>query len=111
MSLRVLVLSSLIAAATITIVLAGPPVLAPADGSPIRIDRPNHVAVGDVNKDGHPDLVVATQTSAVAVFLGRGNGQFAPAPFGDKPQRHREHRDSYVLLCVLCAPVAEFSVP
>jgi hypothetical protein len=47
----------------------------------------------------------------VTVFLGRGNGQFAPAPFGDKPQRHREHRDSYVLLCVLCASVAEFSVP
>jgi hypothetical protein len=29
----------------------------------------------------------------------------------DRPQRHREHRDSYVLLCVLCASVADLSVP
>src|SRR5262245_9050448 len=82
MRLRALVLSSLIGSATITFALAGPPVLTPAEGPPIRIDRPNHVAIGDVNKDGHPDLVVATQTSAVTIFLGRGNGQFAPAPSG-----------------------------
>src|SRR5262245_36773405 len=54
MRVRALVLSSLIASATITFALAGPPVLTPAEGPPIRIDRPNHVAIGDVNKDGHP---------------------------------------------------------
>ena len=82
MRLRALVLCSLIATATITLAVAGPPVLVPADGPPIRIDRPNHVAIGDVNEDGHPDLVVATQTSAVTIVLGRGNGQFAPRPSG-----------------------------
>ena len=38
------------------------------------------VAVGDFNKDGVPDLVVANQNSAdVSVFLGVGDGTFNPA--------------------------------
>ncbi|HEX5109164.1 MAG TPA: VCBS repeat-containing protein [Vicinamibacterales bacterium] len=79
MRVRALVLSSLIAAATMTLGFAGPPVLTPAEGPPIRIGRPNNIAIGDVNNDGHPDLVVATQASTVTIFLGRGNGQFTPA--------------------------------
>jgi hypothetical protein len=44
------------------------------------------VTVADVNKDGHPDLIVVGQPSsgslgdpAVQVFLNNGNGTFAPA--------------------------------
>jgi FG-GAP-like repeat len=37
----------------------------------------NGVAIGDVNGDGHPDLVLAGR-SGVAVLLGRGDGTFQP---------------------------------
>jgi hypothetical protein len=39
---------------------------------------PCHVAIGDVNKDGKPDLVVANYLSPVtSVLLGNGDGTFA----------------------------------
>ena len=39
------------------------------------------VVAGDVNNDGHQDMVVATsrRTGTVIVFLGNGNGTFQPA--------------------------------
>src|SRR5262245_52636959 len=38
---------------------------------------PVAVAVADVNRDGHPDLVVANRdSSTVSVLLGNGNGTF-----------------------------------
>ena len=38
---------------------------------------PISVALGDVNGDGKPDIVVANQNSnAVSVLLGNGNGTF-----------------------------------
>jgi len=39
---------------------------------------PTSVAVGDVNGDGRPDLVVTTRSSAVTVYLADGNGGFKP---------------------------------
>jgi hypothetical protein len=40
-------------------------------------DAPESVAVGDVNGDGKPDLVVANEgTNTVSVLLGAGDGQF-----------------------------------
>lgn len=39
----------------------------------------NSVAVGDVNGDGHPDLVVANLTNEVGVLLGNGDGSFRAA--------------------------------
>jgi uncharacterized protein YfaP (DUF2135 family) len=39
---------------------------------------PISVAIADVNKDGHPDLVVANETDGtLSIFLGNGDGTFA----------------------------------
>ena len=41
---------------------------------------PTSVAIGDLNGDGKPDLVVANnQGNSVSVLLGNGNGTFAAA--------------------------------
>jgi hypothetical protein len=43
--------------------------------------QPNDVTLGDVNGDGHPDLVTANIGSRdVSVLLGDGRGGFTPAP-------------------------------
>ena len=82
MRTRVFVLSSLIATAGIAMGLAGPPLLVPADGSPTSVGRePVNLAIGDVNKDGRPDLVVASgQGLRVTILLGQGDGRFAQMP-------------------------------
>lgn len=50
-----------------------------------------NVSIGDVNADGHPDLVLVKGRHwplADLVLLGDGGGSFAPAyPVGDKPDR------------------------
>ena len=43
-------------------------------------DHPFSVAIGDLNGDGHPDLVVANEWSGnVSVLLGNGGGSFQSA--------------------------------
>jgi VCBS repeat protein len=66
------------------------PVFAPAPGSPIAVaGGPGNVLVGDMNKDGKLDLVVACgQSRTIVVLLGNGDrsgakdrdGQFRAAP-------------------------------
>jgi hypothetical protein len=42
---------------------------------------PRDIAVGDVNRDGIPDLVTANQNgSNVSILLGTGGGSFVPGP-------------------------------
>ncbi|HEV2289116.1 MAG TPA: VCBS repeat-containing protein [Candidatus Acidoferrales bacterium] len=42
---------------------------------------PGFIAIGDVNSDGNPDLIVANEyEGTVSVLLGDGQGHFKPAP-------------------------------
>ncbi len=54
----------------------------PSPGSPFPAGHlPNDIAVGDMNGDGNPDLVIADhQSPYVTILLGDGNGSFRPAP-------------------------------
>jgi hypothetical protein len=52
-----------------------------APGSPISIaDEPSNVAIGDMNNDKRPDIVVTCGKSrSVKILPGKGDGQFGPA--------------------------------
>ena len=53
--MRIGVLSTLIATSVGAMVMAGPTLLAPAPGSPLRLGAgPSNVAIGDVNKTDVP---------------------------------------------------------
>jgi uncharacterized protein (TIGR03437 family) len=56
----------------------------PAPGSPIAVssNRLFSLAVGDFNRDGHPDLVVGDLFGGVSVLLGSGTGAFTLVPGG-----------------------------
>jgi hypothetical protein len=54
--------------------------LAPAPDSPIAVaGTPGKVALGEVNQDGKPDLVVVSGPG-ITVLLGQGDGRFRVAP-------------------------------
>jgi hypothetical protein len=70
-----------VTAATWTTAHAQQPLFKAAPGSPVGVaGGPQNVAVGDVNEDGKPDLVVACTKNQAAVLLGDGNGRFQAAP-------------------------------
>lgn len=83
--------NSYTSAPAITILLGnGDGSFTPAPGGPIvmRYGAPYGLAVGDFNRDGILDLAVADGLAEAQVFLGRGDGTFAPAPnspFADTP--------------------------
>jgi hypothetical protein len=59
---------------------AQPPLFAPAPDSPIRLaDAPGNVALGQLNRDGKLDLVVASR-GGITVLLGEGDGRFRVTP-------------------------------
>jgi hypothetical protein len=46
----------------------------------------NAIAVGDVNGDGHLDIVTGNSNSTISVILGKGDGTFLPAVTYPAPQ-------------------------
>ena len=57
------------------------PLFVEAPGSPIAVaGMPGNVAITDVNRDGKPDLLVASgKDKTISVLLGQGDGQFRAA--------------------------------
>jgi hypothetical protein len=57
------------------------PIFTPAPGFPIAIEGgAGNVSIGDMNRDGKPDLVVASQQARrITVLLGQGDSQFQGA--------------------------------
>ena len=83
MHLRVLVLCALVLTAGGMMALAGPPVLVPAEGSPISVRGANNVAIGDLNNDGRSDLIVISgQRRQVTILVGQNDGRFVPSSNG-----------------------------
>jgi hypothetical protein len=74
----------------VTILLGtGTGVFAPGPNSPVSVGiYPSHLALGDLDRDGIPDLVVANKyDNTVSILRGNGDGSFArqadiPAPVG-----------------------------
>jgi hypothetical protein len=65
------------------------PLFEAAPGSPIAVaGKPQNLVVGDLNKDGKPDLVVACKDHIV-VLLGDGSGGFRPAKGSPIKLTHR----------------------
>lgn len=77
------ILTMAFAALLVTACSASPvkrPLLMPAPGSPIRVEgSPGNVALGDVNQDRNPDVVVVGDRG-ITVLLGHGDGRFHVAP-------------------------------
>lgn len=56
------------------------PLFTPAPGFPLGIgDRPNDIAVADLNKDGRLDVATCNEGDTLTVLLGNERGGFTPA--------------------------------
>ncbi len=77
---------------TVSVLLGnGDGTFAPATNSPLGTGQgPTAVTIADFNADGHLDIAVTDpQTDSVSIFLGLGQGLFAPAfelPVGTNPR-------------------------
>jgi hypothetical protein len=58
-----------------------PPLVTPAPGSSLAVETPGSIALGEVNGDAHPDVLVAG-ARGITVLLGGGDGRFRAAPGG-----------------------------
>ncbi len=79
---------------TITVLLGdGKGHFHPASGSPFSAGHlPNDIGIGDLNGDGHPDLLIANhQSQYVTLLLGDGKGGFRPAPHSPIATRAKPH--------------------
>ena len=80
---RIIVLTSIVAAAAGVMVAAGPLLLVPAPGSPLASGPgPGNIAIGDLDRDGAPDMVVTRDDRRISILRGRGDGRFSMAPDG-----------------------------
>ena len=62
-------------------------------------ERTTEMAIGDVNGDGQLDVVTADHDRySVSVFLGNGQGGFAPAPGSPFWPKHGQHPHTHGLL-------------
>ena len=56
---------------------------------------PSHIALGDLNRDGKPDLVVSnTLSNTISVFLGNGDGTFQAPGSSTSAPSHSPPADS-----------------
>jgi len=79
---------------TVTVLLGdGKGNFSTSPGSPFACgENPNDIAIGDMNGDGNPDLIIAnTQTPHITILLGDGKGGFAPAPHSPFATVSRPH--------------------
>jgi hypothetical protein len=79
---------------TVTVLLGdGKGNFTPSPGSPFACgENPNDIAIGDMNGDGNPDLIIAnTQTPYITILLGDGKGGFSPAPHSPFATTSRPH--------------------
>lgn len=72
-----------------------PPLFVHAPDSPVTVaDAPGNIALGDVNQDNKPDLVVVSGLG-ITVLLGQGDGRFHDAP--DSPIQLPDRRTEMIM--------------